>query len=322
MIQGRNRFIKYLAKVFDLCILTTAFICAGIVLSEGMTFTQFMALRIKLGNFLLFGLLLFIWHNLFIVCGLYASKRLTTLWAAILEICKATLLAAVVLTILIRIFRIHLGTPAFVVIFWAFCTAGMIGGRIAARSLLLALRSRGRNRRFILIVGTNHRAIDFAQQIAKRPELGYEIIGFVDDDWSGTGKFEATGLVRCCNFAGLADFLRHTVVDEAAMYLPLRSYYEHAAELVSLCEQHGTAIRFDSQIFNLRRSNPYAHDWDGPEALLTAGSAEIWPASPPNCICTAISPYHSQGWFSESCREFYLFNIKPIFLNCCCFCSV
>ena len=58
MIQSRSRFMKYLAKVFDLCVLTTAFICAGFILSDGMTFTEFMAMRIKLGNFLLFGLLL------------------------------------------------------------------------------------------------------------------------------------------------------------------------------------------------------------------------------------------------------------------------
>ena len=119
----------------------------------------------------------------------------------------------------------------------------------------------------MLIVGTNDRAIEFAQQIAKHPELGYKIVGFVDDDWSGIERFEATGLVRCCSFSGLADFLRHTVVDEAAMYLPLRSYYEHAAQFVSLCEQHGIAIRFDSQIFNLKNSNSHAHDWEGSQVL-------------------------------------------------------
>ena len=145
MIQSRRRFMKYLAKMFDLCVLITAFVSAGIALSEGMTFTEFMAIRIKLGNFLLFGLLLILWHNLFIVCGLYASKRLTTAWAGILEVCKATLLAAVVLTVLIKVFQIHLGTPRFVIVFWAFCTVGMVGGRLASRSLLLALRSRGRN---------------------------------------------------------------------------------------------------------------------------------------------------------------------------------
>ena len=278
MIQSRRRFMKYLAKVFDLCVLISAFVSAGLVLSNGMTFAEFMALRIKLSNFLLFGLLLILWHNLFIVCGLYTSKRLTTARAAILEVCKATLLGAVALSVLIKIFRIHLGTPKFVILFWFFCTVGMIGGRLVTRSLLFVLRSRGRNRRFILIVGTNDRAIDFAQQLARHPELGYEIVGFVDDDWSGTRKFEATGLGRCCTFSGLADFLRRRVVDEAAMYLPLRSYYEHAAQFVSLCEQHGIAIRFDSQIFNLKNSHSHTHDWEGSQVLSSTGSPEVWPA--------------------------------------------
>jgi exopolysaccharide biosynthesis polyprenyl glycosylphosphotransferase len=270
--------MKYLAKLFDLSVLITAFVSAGLVLSDGMTFGEFMAIRIKLGNFLLFGLLLILWHYLFIICGLYTSKRLTTARAAILEVCGATVLAGVVLTTLINVFQIHLGTPKFVLLFWAFCTTGMIAGRMAARSLLSALRSRGRNRRFILIVGTNDRAMNFVQQIAKNPELGYKIVGFVDDDWSGSQKFDAAGLVRCCTFSGLAEFLRHTVVDEAAMYLPLRSYYEHAAQLVALCEQHGIAIRFDSQIFNLKSSNSHVHDWEGSQVWAVPGSPEVWPA--------------------------------------------
>jgi exopolysaccharide biosynthesis polyprenyl glycosylphosphotransferase len=278
VIQSRRPFMKYLAKLLDLCVLTSSFVSAGLVLSHGMTFTEFMAIKIKLGNFLLFGLLLILWHNLFAICGLYTSKRLTTVWAAILEVCKATSLAVVVLTILIKIFRIHLGTPRFVILFWVFCAAGMIAGRLVARLLLLSLRSRGRNIRYILIVGTNERAIDFAQQVTRHPELGYEIVGFVDDDWNGTNKFDTTGFIRCCTFAGLADFLRHTVVDEAAMYLPLRSYYEHATQFVSLCEHHGIAIRFDSHIFNLKNSNSQSHDWEAFQVLATTASPEVGPA--------------------------------------------
>jgi FlaA1/EpsC-like NDP-sugar epimerase len=74
----------------------------------------------------------------------------------------------------------------------------MVTGRIVARWLLLALRSRGRNTRFILIVGTNDRAIEFVRQIAGHPELGYHVVGFVDDDWAGTQAFESTGHTRCC----------------------------------------------------------------------------------------------------------------------------
>jgi hypothetical protein len=111
-------------------------------------------------------------------------------------------------------------------------------------------------------VGTNDRAIEFVRQITGHPELGYRVVGFVDDDWAGTQTFESTGHTRCCNFAGLADFLRHNVVDEAAIYLPLRSYYEHASELVSLCEQHGIMIRFDSQVFRLKNFRPRVQDLD------------------------------------------------------------
>ena len=74
MIQSRRRFMKYLAKLFDVSVLITAFVAAGLVLSDGMTLTEFMSIRIKLGNFLLFGLLLILWHNLFIVRPLHFEE--------------------------------------------------------------------------------------------------------------------------------------------------------------------------------------------------------------------------------------------------------
>ena len=111
----------------------------------------------------------------------------------------------------------------------------------------------------------------------EQPELGYRVLGFVDDDWSGIRKFETTGHNRCCTFSDLSDFLRHNVVDEAAIYLPLRSYYEHAAQLVSLCEQHGILIRFDSQIFNLKISHSHSQNLEANSQVLVAGSAETWP---------------------------------------------
>ena len=80
-------------------------------------------------------------------------------------------------------------------------------------------------------------------------------------------------------FPGLADFLRHSVVDEAAIYLPLRSYYENAAELVLLCEQHGIALRFDKQIFSLRIPQSHTQDLEENSQALVAGSAGAWASS-------------------------------------------
>jgi len=260
VIPRRRQLMKHAAKLLDLSILVASFVIATTTLYNppgGMTFAGFMAMRIKLGNSLLFALLLVTWYRLFILCELYVSKRLTRGRTQIFEVCKATSLAAAFLLVSTKVFKIHMVTPTFVLIFWSVCTCLMVSGRLGAHAFLLALRRRGRNGRFVLIVGTNERAMEFGRQMMEHPEYGYKIVGFVDDDWPGIGKFETTGRTRCCTFSGLADFLRHNVIDEAAIYLPLRSYYEHAAQLVSVCEQHGIVIRFDMQIFNLRISHSH-----------------------------------------------------------------
>jgi exopolysaccharide biosynthesis polyprenyl glycosylphosphotransferase len=293
MNPSRRRALKYLARLFDLCVLVGSFILAAIAVyssPRGLTLNRLLSLRITLGNCLLFALLLITWHSIFNLCGLYTSKRLTSRRAEIFEVSKATLLASSFLLVSAKVFHIGIVNPFFVLAFWVFCAFVMISGRLATRSLLLALRRCGRNGRFVLIVGTNARAIEFARQITGRPELGYQIVGFVDDDWDGFQTFEATGHTRCCTFLDLADFLRHNVVDEAAIYLPLRSYYEHAAQLVSLCEQHGIVIRFNSQIFNLRNAAAQTHDLDeNSHVLAVAGSSEAGPAFVKRAIDCVLS---------------------------------
>lgn len=282
MISARHRLLKNLAKLFDLGALIGSFIFASIVVyssPNALTLTRLLSLRITIGNCLLFVLLLITWHNIFALCGLYISKRLGDRRAEMLEIAKGTAFSAALLFVSAKIFHIGIVNSSFVLVFGTSCAAAMVSGRLVVRPLLLALRRRGGNSRFLLIVGTNDRAVEFAHKLTERPELGYGIVGFVDDDWEGIHKFEATGHTRCCTFPGLAEFLRHNVVDEAAIYLPLRSYYEHASYLVSQCEQHGIVIRFNSQIFNVRGNQVVAPDLDeSPQILPLSGSGEFWPA--------------------------------------------
>ncbi len=108
--------------------------------------------------------------------------------------------------------------------------------------------------RYILILGTNTRALQFADSIESRPELGYRILGFVDQQWPQLESFIANGRPLVADLSTLPEFLRHNVVDEVANYLPLRSFYEHASQVAALCELHGIILRFDSDIFGLKRS--------------------------------------------------------------------
>ncbi len=282
MISRRRQLLKQLAKLFDLTVLICSFVFAAIAVYSSptsLTVTRLMGLRITLGNCLLFALLLAAWHNIFALCGLYTSKRLTSRRIEALELGKATSIASAVLFLSAKLFHIGIVNPSFVVVFWGCCTGLMVAARFTARPLLVMLRRRGINSRFLLIVGTNERAVEFASKINEQPELGYTIVGFVDDDWERIKDFEATGHTLCCKFPGLAEFLRHNVVDEAAIYLPLGSYYEHAAQLVSQCEQHGIAIRYNSQIFNVRGAQVPALDLDDHSHILgLSASIDFWSA--------------------------------------------
>ena len=283
MLPTGWRIVKHLARLFDIFAILAAFVLAIFLLyaaGNGPNLAQFMTLRITVWNGVLFSLLLLTWHHLFVLCGLYDSKRLTPCSSEIKDVCKATLIGALFLLVIGYVMPIHMMTPGLAATMWAICAAIMIAGRLMARSLLAFLRRRGRNTRHLLIFGTNARAIEFADRIQNRPELGYSIVGFVDDFWSGTAKFQASGHKLCCTFSGIAEFLRRNVIDESAIFLPLRSYYELAATLVAICEQHGIVIRTDPQVFKSRSNESPVFDLDdNPQMMSVPESIKMIPAA-------------------------------------------
>jgi exopolysaccharide biosynthesis polyprenyl glycosylphosphotransferase len=176
-----------------------------------------------------------------------------------------------------KLFEIKMLTPIFGLTFWLLSSAVILLARIGVRYVLREIRTRGHNLRHVLILGTNPRAIEFARKIESQPELGYRVLGFADDTWDGSKEFQESGYRRSCELSELSEFLRHNVVDEVAIYLPLRSYYEQASQSAALCEQHGILVRFPSDIFNLKIARPRATDLDG-IAHITAhsGSSDTW----------------------------------------------
>jgi exopolysaccharide biosynthesis polyprenyl glycosylphosphotransferase len=131
----------------------------------------------------------------------------------------------------------------------------------------------------VLILGTNWRAIEFARRIESRQELGYRVLGFVDDYWHGSPEFLTSGYELSCDRSGLSEFLRRNVIDEVAIYLPLRSFYEHASQAAALCEQHGITVRLASDVFDLKIARAHAADLEGGDPHITAysGAPDGWP---------------------------------------------
>jgi exopolysaccharide biosynthesis polyprenyl glycosylphosphotransferase len=165
-------------------------------------------------------------------------------------------------------------TPLSFLVFWASASILVAGARVLIRRFLELARTRGHNLRYIVILGTNRRAIEFARRLDATPELGYRVLGFVDEKWHARDY----RYPLCCNFQELPEYLRGNVVDEVANYLPLKSFYEQSSQVAALCEQHGIFMRFGPELFDLKIARARTEDLDG-SAHITAHSfpTDSWP---------------------------------------------
>jgi exopolysaccharide biosynthesis polyprenyl glycosylphosphotransferase len=268
-------------KIFNLGLMVAAFAVATAPQirhqGEAASLSGFFSMRVKLINLVIFALMLLAWHAIFSLCGLYQSQRLASPRSTFANAIKAVTLAVLFCGLTGIAWQIRMITPLFMVFFWV-CASLLVGGaRILIRSCLEIARRRGRNLRYILILGTNRRAIEFARRLDSTPELGYRVLGFVDKTWH-QGEAMGAWYPLCCDFDGLAEYLRRNVVDEVANYLPLRSFYEHSSQIATLCEQHGIFMRFDPEIFDLKIARAGAEELDG-KAQITAHSSLLdgWP---------------------------------------------
>ena len=293
MNDAKRRFLLSGLKLFDVSLMVLSFGLATILVvkwDNGISLEQFLSIRVKLSNCVTFGSVLLTWHVIFSLCGLYKSKRLTARHVEIMDVFKATTIASALLAVLGELIRMKMIMPRFLASFWFMSTLFLIMSRLLVRPLLASLRRRGRNLRYMLIVGTNSRAIEFARRIQQKPDLGYRLLGFVDGDWQRMAEFKQMGFSLVSDHAGLAEFLRCNVVDEVAMYLPLRSSYEDALKAAALCEQHGIIMRFDGDIFDLKKSRSSPDEFDGDHSVATyTGVREWWPLVVKRIIDTAFS---------------------------------
>jgi exopolysaccharide biosynthesis polyprenyl glycosylphosphotransferase len=280
MIENQ-RYSIGLLKLLDVLLMVAAFglTTVLIVREQGQVpLDQFMSVRIKLSNFFIFGLCLLVNHVIFSACSLYRSRRLSRKVAELVDVLKAVSLSSLCFLAIGFICWVKMITPQFIVTLWIVATVILVGSRITLRSLLTQVRRRGRNLRHMLILGTNARALEFARKISSHEELGYRLVGFVDDDWARPEEFDSHGFKVVSNYAGLAEYLRRNVVDEVANLLPFASRHKNFSEVADLCSQHGIIMRFDPNVFGLKRSDWHTEELDGEYFIAACGdSMESWP---------------------------------------------
>ncbi len=278
----RRKIPLEVLKTLDLLIMCLAFLLGTMAVyyqNGEMSLQSFLSMRISPKNLLLFMGFSYSWPAIFSAFLLYRSRRLINRWVEVANCLKAVSLGTLVILLSSLAFRLHLITPLFMVVFFAASATLTILSRLMIRSGLEYARRKGRNLRSMLIVGTNARALDFAGEIEHKPDLGYRVLGFVDNDWSGMEQFRKSGYELKGNFKDVTKILREQVIDEVVISLPMYSLYEKAAAIVSLCQEQGIVVRFLSDLFTSKPAWA-KQEWFDDDSLITIYPGAIlgWPA--------------------------------------------
>lgn len=280
MVHLKRRILLQAFKVFDLLAMILAAGVASVSTIGDLRFAsiaELFSMRIKVGNFVIAAVLLLLWHWLFVRFGLYRSHRMSNRRRELVDVVCVSSVCTLILAAAALLFHIRLASPRFIFSFWLLSSLILSGSRLAMRLVLEQTRLRGRNLRHMLIVGSNARALEIAEKLRARPELGYQIIGFADHEWSGGLELSNRGYLRVCDFEGLPEFLRNNVVDEVIITLPVRSFHDHATRVASLCEEQGIIVRILPNLFNLKLARSHAEELDGDYWVTHyTGTADNW----------------------------------------------
>ena len=253
MEQFHRKFLHAAFKLFDLFVMVAMFMLAAAVVylqDNTITFNEFLHMRFKVENYVLFSGFVFVWHVIFSSFGLYYSHRLSSIGVEIAALLKAITLGTLIILSCSWIFAIGIVKPIFLLVFVSGTSIITIASRLVLRRLQKWARLRGRNLRYLLVVGANERARKFVRKIESRPELGYRFIGFADEQWKGNGDIEKHGWKLVSNLTDFNSYIKETIVDEVVIALPMRSLYQEASRIFATCEEQGIIVRNLSDIFN------------------------------------------------------------------------
>lgn len=232
MIRENQRFMNHLNMALDALL---------VYVSLPLAFwLRFYVLRgiptVPLVNYLWAGLVLAPLHVLlYAFLGLYEPVRKKRLYQDLGALLGANTLAFVLFQMALFLLRgVHFSRGALF-LFFLLVNLFTGGKQIFVRKALHKIRGRGYNQKHVVVVGGGDVARRYMEELARSPELGMTIAGYVSDgnEWQD--------LPRLGSMTELETILDRVAPDEVVAALELLEY-ERMPEVIRACEKTGVKL--------------------------------------------------------------------------------
>ena len=175
---------------------------------------------------------LVVWPVVFYFHGLYQSRRTRSRVDEVLTILLAVFLATVLLSVLMAWYRPAAApgsheyftySRAFIALFAAVDLLFVAGTRMLVRSMMRRIRLSGHNLQRILVIGAGALGKEITTKILAHREMGFEVVGFLDDDPGKQGTL-ISGVPVLGTLKQAAEVLSARNIDQVFMALPLEAH--------------------------------------------------------------------------------------------------
>ncbi len=232
MINRRYRLISFVHLLSDIVAMVVAFLLAWQLrfATDLIPFTS--SHQPEFERYLrLLPAALVLWTIVFYFHGLYRARRGRSGVDEALTVAVAAILGVVLLsvyTVWNQDIQIINDVPvpftysrAFLGLFAALDVLLAVAGRLVIRSYLRRMRRQGRNLQRILIAGAGVLGQDVARKLAAHEELGFELVGFLDDD---PAKAEGSELPVLGTLDDVDECLHANAIDQVYVAMPLEAH--------------------------------------------------------------------------------------------------
>jgi exopolysaccharide biosynthesis polyprenyl glycosylphosphotransferase len=195
------------------------------------------------------------------VNGGYTARRGSSLVAEIVRVTNAALISIVLIVALT--FGLRPLAYSRLLFFYdgVLIVLLLSGARAIRRQVEARLRQLGIGVERVLIVGAGDVGRAVMRTMVARPDLGYQVVGFVDDDpvrgGTDVGRFRALG-----GLDGVEPIIRNEQVDELIITLPW-THQRRIAALVGVCERLGVRPRVVPELFQFSLNRVDVDDLGG-----------------------------------------------------------
>jgi len=195
--------------------------------------------------------------------GFYAPRRRKSFASDLWKIVQVQSLSFLgLLSMLYVAKQVHISRELLMIFFCA-NIAVMASYRYTVKMWLFRLRKNGYNKKFILILGAGTVGRSFYSSLGKYPELGYEVIGFLDDFQQEHAQEHNHMKPILGPVEQLADLLSNNrSIDEVIIALPLDAHNKYA-ELINTCDNAGVKTLIIPDYFDILPSRPFFDNFAG-----------------------------------------------------------